>query len=303
MYDIIIVGGGPAGLCAALYALRAEKRVLILEKNNYGGQIAYSPRVENYPGIASLSGMELTDSLLRQLESLGAEIDLAEVSAVVQDGGGLLVKSDSGDFHARAVILATGATHRALGLTRESELTGRGVSYCALCDAAFAKGGTAAIVGGGDAAVQDAILLADVCKRVYLIHRRGDIRAERANVTALASRSNVEYLMDSAVTQLLGEDELEGIVVRSLKDESERSLSLDGLFIAIGYEAANESFGTLADIDERGWFASGENCLTKTPGVFVAGDCRAKDIRQLTTAMSDGAVAAVTACRYIDSMD
>ena len=302
MYDVIIVGGGPAGLSAALYALRAEKTVLVLEKNNFGGQIAWSPRVENYPGLMSVSGAALADNLLSQVLEKGGEIELTEVFGISDFGLTKTVRTADGDFEAKAVILATGAKHRRLGLPREEELTGNGVCYCAVCDGAFYKGRPVAVAGGGDAALQDALLLSASCSEVYIIHRRGEFRAEAANVSAVRERPNIRLVMSSRVMELLGEKELSGVTIYHSSDDIRSHIAVDGLFVAVGYQPENGAFAEFADLDDNGWFDSGEDCRTRTPGVFAAGDCRAKTVRQLTTAVGDGAVAAVAACRYVDGL-
>ena len=302
-YDIIIVGGGPAGLTAAIYARRAERSVLILEKNGFGGQIAQSPRVDNFPGIPSVSGAELSDKMLSHALELGVEVDLAEVTGVepVSDGS-FTVRTEDGEYGAGAVILATGARHRRLGVEREDEFAGSGVCYCAVCDGAFYPGHPVAVVGGGDTAVRDALLLTNTCSEVYIIHRRGDFRAEAANVAALRGRPNVHLLMHSRVAELLGGSELSGVVVENVDTHERTALSVDGLFVAIGHESDNAPFRALADTDASGWFTSGEEGITRTPGVFVAGDCRAKSVKQLITAAGDGAAAATAACQYLDSL-
>ena len=287
-YDIIVVGGGPAGLSAAIYGRRAEKSVLVLEKNGFGGQIAWSPKVDNFPGVPEVSGAELADRMFSQALGLGADAELAEVTAVSPAPGGFTVSTPDGDYAAKAVVLATGAQHRKLGVDREDELAGNGVCYCAVCD--------------GDAALQDALLLANVCSQVYIIHRRDEFRAEAANVSAVLSRGNITCLMNSRVVALEGEGELSGIVVEDKATLERRSIAVDGLFVAVGYEAANAAFAPIAKLDAAGWFTAGEDCAAGTPGVFAAGDCRAKTVRQLTTAVGDGAAAAVAACRYIDSL-
>lgn len=301
-YDIIIVGGGPAGLAAAIYGRRAEKSVLVLEENGFGGQIAWSPRVDNFPGIPEVSGAELADRMFSQALSLGAEAELAEVTAVSPTPYGFTVSTTDGDYTARAVILATGAQHRKLGVEREDELAGNGVCYCAVCDGAFYKDRPVAVAGGGDAALQDALLLAGGCSQVYIIHRRDEFRAEAANVRAVLERGNITCVMNSQVVELQGKDELSGIVVEDKTSGERKSIAVDGLFVAVGYEAANSAFASIAKLDSAGWFTAGEDCAAGTPGVFAAGDCRAKTVRQLTTAVGDGAAAAVAACRYIDKL-
>ena len=301
-YDIVIVGGGPAGLSAAIYGRRAERSVLVLEKNGFGGQIAWSPKVDNFPGIPEISGAELADRMFAQALDMGAQAELAEVTGLRREGKGFAVITPEGEYAAKTVILATGAQHRRLGVPREEELAGNGVCYCAVCDGTFYKDRPVAVAGGGDAALQDALLLANVCSQVYIIHRRGEFRAEAANVSAVLSRGNITRLMNSRVVALEGEGELSGIVVEDKATLERRSIAVDGLFVAVGYEAANAAFAPIAKLDAAGWFTAGEDCAAGTPGVFAAGDCRAKTVRQLTTAVGDGAAAAVAACRYIDSL-
>lgn len=301
-YDVIVVGGGPAGLTAAIYARRAEKSVLVLEKNGFGGQIAWSPRVDNFPGIPSVSGAELSDRMFSQALDMGAEAELLEVTGLRRVEDGLVVITPEGDYAAKAVILATGAQHRKLGVDREDEFAGNGVCYCAVCDGAFYKDRPVAVAGGGDAALQDALLLSNTCSEVYIIHRRDEFRAEAANVRALMSRPNVKLCMSSRVAALEGEGELSGVVIESTVDGQRRALRVDGLFVAVGYEPGNAAFAELTRQDAAGWFDTAADCAAGTPGVFAAGDCRAKAVRQLTTAVGDGAVAAVNACRYIDKL-
>ena len=300
LYDILIVGGGPAGLTAATYARRAGKSVLVIEKNAFGGQITWSPKVENFPGFVSVSGAELGDKLLEQAMEQGAEVELDEVTAVsVRPDGIKTVACDSGAvFEGRALIAAVGAKPRMLGLAREEELVGNGVCFCAVCDGAFYAGKDVAVNGGGNSALQDALLLSEKCRRVYLIHRRDAFRGEQKLVEALEKRENVEFVLRASVTELLGEDELTGVAVE--QDGQRRELPVAGLFVAIGHAPDNGIFSGLMDLDRAGYAASGEDCLTATPGVFAAGDCRAKGVRQLTTAAADGAVAALAACRYLD---
>ena len=299
MYDVIIIGGGPAGLTAAVYARRAGKSALIVEKDAFGGQIAQSPRVENYPGFPSVSGTELADRLLSQAMEQGAEVELEEVSEIRDGGGSKTVVCVSGArFEGRALILATGAKPRALGLAREEQLTGSGVSYCAVCDGAFYKGRTAAVVGGGSSALQDALLLSETCAKVYLIHRRDRFRGEQALVDALQRRENVEFLLSAQVKTLLGGDELTGVTIE--QDGARRDISLDALFVAVGSQPDNGAFAPLLRLDEAGYADAGEDCLTPTAGVFVAGDCRKKAVRQLTTAVADGAVAALAAVHWLE---
>lgn len=299
MYDIIIVGGGPAGLTAATYARRAGKSVLVTEKNAFGGQITWSPKVENFPSVISISGTELGDRLLEQAMEQGADAELEEVVSV-SAGEVKTVKCQSGaEFQARAVIIAAGAKPRMLGLPREEELIGSGVGFCAVCDGAFYKGRPVAVNGGGNSALQDALLLAETCSRVYLIHRRDSFRGEARLVDALRAKENVDFVMNASVVELLGESELTGIVVEQQGQRWE--IAVEGLFVAVGHQPDVNLFENLIELDKGGYALSGEDCLTGTPGIFVAGDCRSKSVRQLTTAMADGSVAALAACAYLDA--
>lgn len=299
MYDILIIGGGPAGLTAATYACRAGKSVLVLEKAAFGGQITWSPRVENFPGFVSISGNELGDKLLEQAMEQGAEVELEEITALQQADGAWRAVCDSGAFYeGRAVILATGAKPRMLGIRREEELVGSGVGYCAVCDGAFYKGKAVAVNGGGNSALQDALLLSESCSKVYLIHRRDSFRGEQKLVEALQARENVEFVLNAAVTELLGEEELNGVTVE--QNGQRREIPVEGLFVAIGHQPDLEAFAPWLKRDKAGYADAGEDCLSPTEGLFVAGDCRKKSVRQLTTAAADGAVAALAACRWLD---
>lgn len=299
MYDILIIGGGPAGLTAATYACRAGKSVLVLEKAAFGGQITWSPRVENFPGFVSISGNELGDKLLEQAMEQGAEVELEEITALQQADGAWRAVCESGAFYeGRAVILATGAKPRMLGIRREEELVGSGVGYCAVCDGAFYKGKAVAVNGGGNSALQDALLLSESCSKVYLIHRRDSFRGEQKLVEALQARENVEFVLNAAVTELLGEEELNGVTVE--QNGQRREIPVEGLFVAIGHQPDLEAFAPWLKRDKAGYADAGEDCLSPTEGLFVAGDCRKKSVRQLTTAAADGAVAALAACRWLD---
>ena len=299
MHDIIVIGGGPAGLTAATYARRAGRSVLVIEKNAFGGQITWSPRVENFPGTLSASGVELGDRLLEQAMEQGAETELEEVIALRRCDGGWSAECESGAvFGGRTVILAAGARPRALGVAREEELVGSGVCYCAVCDGAFYAGRPVAVCGGGNSALQDALLLSESCSRVWMIHRRASFRGEQKLVEALKARGNVEFVLGARVTELLGGEELTGL--RLEQDGAVRELPAEGLFVAIGHKPDLGAFSELLPLDAAGYAASGEDCLTGTPGLFVAGDCRTKSVRQLTTAVADGAVAALAACAYLE---
>ena len=299
MVDIIVIGGGPAGLTAAVYARRAGKSVLVLEKDALGGQITWSPKVENYPAVPAVSGMDLGNRMAEQAMDMGAEVEIDEVLRIEDFGSHKRVYGSFGtEYDARAVILAAGAKPRKLGLKREDELVGSGVGYCAVCDGAFFKGQAVAVNGGGNSALQDAVLLSDLCNRVYLVHRRGSFRGEEALVDRLRGKENVEFVLNAVITELKGDSELSGITVE--QDGVQREIPVSGLFVAIGHEPDLAAFADFLDRDAQGYAASDEGCLTKTEGFFVAGDCRRKKIRQVTTAAADGAVAALAACAWLD---
>lgn len=296
LYDVIIIGGGPAGLTSAVYARRAGKTALVIEKNTFGGQITWSPRVENFPTIPSASGAEIGDRLLSQAMEQGADVELEEVISVEDRGSTKLVKCESGaEFEGKALIVATGAKPRMLRLPKEEELVGNGVCFCAVCDGAFYKDKVVAVNGGGNSALQDAVLLSEKCSKVYLIHRRDIFRGEQKLVDVLKEKENVEFVLGVSIAELLGDGELKGV-----KLTDGREIALDGLFVAIGHEPQNEIFANLLSLNKQGYADSGEDCLTKTKGVYVAGDCRRKSVHQLTTAVADGAVAALAAVAEID---
>ena len=303
MYDIIIVGGGPAGLSAAVYARRANKSVLILEKSAFGGQITFSPKVENYPGYESLSGSELADKMVSHALGQGADVEVETVTAVRAEGDRKIVETEDGNtYEAKAVILANGAKHRHLGLANEERFIGEGISFCAVCDGAFYKNRTVALIGGGNSALQEAILLSEGCKKVYVIQNLDFLTGEQRLQEILAARGNVEIITGTVVSEIADTPEFSAIVTRRVADGLETRLELDGMFVAIGLVPENEAFAEVASLDERGYFDAGEDCTTATAGIFVAGDCRRKGVRQVATATADGAVAAIAACRYIDGM-
>ncbi len=295
--DIIIVGAGCAGLTAAIYAARAGKSVTILENEGVGGQISTSPRVENYPGIKSISGIEFSDKLFDQACDLGVELQLAHAEGIEKAASGFTVKTDFGDLTAKAVILATGCKHRRLGLPEEDRFAGKGVSYCAVCDGAFYKGKTVAVVGGGNAALQNALMLAEICEKVYLIHRRSAYRAEEQLIRQISTVPNIEPVLNAVVCTLNGDGKLNSVTVT--QNGSERhEIAMDCLFVSIGQQADNAAFADVVTLDENGYIVAGEDCITSCEGVLAAGDCRTKQVRQLTTAAADGAVAALAACRF-----
>ena len=303
MYDIIVVGGGPAGLTAAIYGLRAGKSVLVVEKNGFGGQIAYSPKVENIPGTICISGSEFADKLTEQAMNLGADVELENVVRVEDKDGVKVVTTEEGStFEGKTVILAVGVKHRTLGLPGEQELIGKGISFCAVCDGAFYAGQDTVMVGGGNSALQEALLLSEVCRKVTVVQNLPFFTGEKKLSDALQTKENVEILFSTLVC---GYEEkngmLTGVRVRAQNGE-ERTIPADGAFLAVGLIPENAPFAALTQLDERGYFDAGENCTTATAGVFVAGDCRRKEIRQVTTAAGDGAVAAMAACRYLDQV-
>ena len=302
MYDIIIVGGGPAGLTAAVYALRAGKSVVVVEKNSFGGQIAYSPKVENIPGTIQISGAAFAEQLVEQAMNLGADMELETVTKVEKADKIFSVHTEEGsEFQGKAVILAPGVKHRALGLDGETELIGNGISFCAVCDGAFYTGLDTAMIGGGNSALQEALLLSEVCHKVTIVQNLEDFTGEKKLAEAIQEKDNVEVLFNTVVTgYMTANDTLTGLQLRNEKTGAESVITVDGVFLAVGLMPENETFASLAKLNTWGYFDSGEDCSTQTPGLFVAGDCRSKQIRQVTTAASDGAVAAMNACRYLD---
>ena len=297
-FDIIIIGGGPAGLTAAIYARRAGKSVLLLEKESFGGQIASSPNVENFPGFTAISGAELADRLYNQADALGARIELEEVLEVTP-GAPHTVRTDYSTYTCTALILATGMKHRTLGLPGEDTMTG--ISFCAVCDGSFYQNRDTAVVGGGNTALQDALFLSDLCRHVTIIHRRDQFRGDPILVEALQKRANVTFAMNTVVTGLLGDGAVNGLALKNTVTGEESQIAVDGLFEAVGQLPEKALSSALVDVDETGFILSGEDCLTAAAGIFAAGDCRAKEVRQLTTACADGAVAALAACKFCDN--
>jgi thioredoxin reductase (NADPH) len=294
-FDVIIVGGGPAGLTAAVYARRAGKSALVLEKETFGGQIAASPKVENFPGFSAISGTELAQRLYAQADGLGARMELEAVEHIVP-GRPHTVTTDYGTYTCSALVLATGMKHRSLGLAGEDTLPG--VSFCAVCDGAFYAGKDVAVCGGGNTALQNALFLADLCRQVTLIHRRSDFRADPILTKAVTARHNIVCRMETAVTALHGGDALTGLTLRNTTTGEESHLPAAALFEAVGQQPEGTLSRALGLMERDGFIAAGEDCVTSCPGVFAAGDCRNKGVRQLTTACADGAVAALAACLW-----
>lgn len=284
----------------AIYGLRAGKSVLVLEEKMYGGQIVNTPSVENYPGYKNISGFEFANNLYEQAKALGMEYRNEKVTGIKtcsEKNGLRAVVTEKGTYETRAVVIATGAKNRMLGLEREKELTGKGVSYCATCDGAFFKGRAAAVVGGGNTALEDALFLSNYCSKVYVIHRREEFRGDKSDVDKLKTKENVELVLNSTVEELLGENTLNGVNVRNVNDNTLTKLSVDGLFVAVGQVPDNESFREAVKLDDKGYIVAGEDCRTGTDGIFAAGDCRTKSVRQLVTAAGDGAVAGLEASK------
>ena len=302
MYDIIVVGGGPAGMTAALYAQRNGKQSLVIEKTGFGGQITHSPKVENYPGTMQMSGNEFADRTLEQILAQGAEIEFENVTSVEDAGSFKVVHTEEGGrYEARAVVIATGVKHRMLGLEGEYELVGEGISFCAVCDGDFYAGQTVCVAGGGNSALQEAMLLSEKCREVIILQDLPACTGEQRLQDLLFARPNVRLIADTKINRLLTEGgALSGVEIESRTTGEQQQIACDGLFVAIGLIPENEPFKALAELNSYGYFDSDERCETQTPGVFVAGDCRSKGVRQLATAIADGATAALAACRYIN---
>ena len=305
MYDIIIIGAGPAGLTAAIYARRAEKSVLVIEKDTFGGQITSSPKVENYPGFLDISGNELADRLIEQTISHGAMIELDEVTKIEGSLGDFNVICASKSYQARTVIIAAGSHHRRLGIEGEERLTGSGISYCAVCDGAFFRGQRVAVIGGGNSALQDAVLLSDGCEKVYIVQNLPYLTGEGRLQKILSERPNVEIIYSSVVSRIVGNESLRSVEIKNTENGEERSLIVEGMFVAIGQAPENEPFSDVVSLDKWGYITSGESCVPDGAprGIFVAGDCRTKNVRQVTTATADGATAALNAIRILDEMN
>ncbi len=303
MYDVVIVGAGIAGLTAAIYAKRAGKSVLVLEGKTYGGQIINTFQIENWPGDYGVSGVDLMQKIYKQATELGAEVEFEEVVAIEKTETGFVVKTEDEEYVAGAVILAVGAEDKKLGLVSEEKFAGRGVSYCATCDGAFYKDKKVAVIGGGNTALYDALYLADIASKVYLVHRRNEFRGDAVLVEKLKRKENVKFVLGYVPEQILGDDKVAGVkLAPSGKVDSvtsERTLDVDGIFVAIGKKPATEKYAELVKLDENGYIVASEDCKTSCDGVYVAGDCRTKDIRQLVTAAADGAVAADVAVNYL----
>lgn len=300
MYDIVIVGAGPAGLTAAIYGRRASKKVLVIEAKSYGGQIINTIDIENYPVEAHISGFDFATKLYNQAKDLGTEIIFEKVVEINDNKEAKEVITTKNKYLAKSIILATGSENRKLGLDNENDLVGKGISYCATCDGAFYKNKNVAVVGGGNTALEDALYLTDIANKVYLIHRRDEFRGEDSTVNLLKKKDNIEFIYNSNITKLNAKERLESIEVTNKNGDTQK-IDVDGLFVAIGRIPENENFAKLIHLDDSGYIIAGEDCNTNVSGIFVAGDNRTKEVRQLVTATSDGAIAATAAVKYINN--
>ncbi len=303
MYDIIIIGAGPAGLTAALYALRAGKTVLVLEKGVFGGQMTFSPKIENFPAAMEISGSELADKMVEQVLAHGADVEMDCVTGITVLGNVKKVTGEDGEYEGKAVIIATGAAHRHLGLEREEEFIGSGISFCAVCDGAFYKDRTVAVIGGGNSAMQEALLLSKTSEKVIMVQNLSVLTGEGKLAEEINAAANIEVIYDSVVESILGADTFEGIKIKNTAAGETSEIKADGMFVAIGLVPETGAFKDLIKLDSYGYVDADESCVTGAAGVFTAGDCRRKTVRQITTAAADGAVAALAACRYIDDRE
>ena len=303
MYDLIVIGAGAAGMTSALYALRNSKTVLVLESESLGGQIANSPRLENYPSIKEISGEQFAENLYDQITSHGADLEIEKVVAIEKLGeGNFKVKTEYNEYFSKSVVIASGVKHKHLRTKSDREdLVGKGVYYCAICDGAFYKGQEVAVIGDANTALQYSLLLASYCKKVYIYTLFDKFFGDKAHVKALMSKDNIEWRPNTSVIDFIGEDELKAIEYKDA-DGNIKTHELPAVFVAIGQVPDNKAFENLVDIDKMGYIIADESCKTKTEGLYVAGDCRTKAVRQVATAVSDGAIAATNACLYIESL-
>lgn len=299
IYDILIVGSGPAGVTASIYAARASKTVLVIEKEAFGGLITHSPKIENYPGFNSISGLDLADKFITQAMDLGVQFDFDDIINVEKQDGIFQITGTDRTYQAKTVIIATGSKHRTLGLDNEEKLTGHGVSYCAVCDGPFFAGGDVIIVGGGNSAQQEAVLLSGYCKSVTMVQNLSTLTGEASGIELINKTENINVLYNKKVIELIGIEKLESIVIEDVNTQEKQVLNTDGVFVAIGHMANNEPFKNICELDEFGFIKSDE-CITNVEGLYVAGDCRQKKIRQISTAIADGTLAAVMAISYLD---
>ena len=300
IYDLAILGAGPAGICAAIYATRAKLNTIWLDKKFVqGGQIVDTYEVDNYPGLPGITGLDLGEAMAGHAAKLGMKPQRETVRSIEAEQGIKVIRTKKNEYRARAVIIACGATHRHLGIPGEEELSGMGVSYCATCDAAFFQDRTVVVVGGGNVAVEDAILLSRTCKKVYLVHRRDELRAEKILQESLFACKNVELIWDSIPLSIEGTEKVEALKIQNKKTQEESFIETDGVFIAVGIVPGTEKFKDLVKLDEAGYIVAGEDGITSEPGIFAAGDIRTKNLRQVVTAVADGANAVASAQRYL----
>ncbi len=304
MYDVVIIGAGPAGLTAAVYLRRADKNVLVLERETFGGQITHSPRVENYPGFVTMTGSELGDRLMEQVMAQGAELELDAAVSIEGTPGDYTVKGERGEYKAKSVIIAVGSEHRRLGLPKEDKFTGEGISYCAVCDGAFYAGKEVAVIGGGNSALQEAVMLSKLCTKVTVVQNLAFLTGENKLKEELEKKDNVSFIFSSVVKEIKGDDKFDGIIIENTDTKEESLLTCDAVFVAIGQKPMNEPFKSNVSLNEYGYINAAEDCMPDgaQSGIFVAGDCRSKRIRQVATAVADGAVAALTAAGFVDSL-
>lgn len=305
MYDILIVGAGPAGMTAAIYGQRGGKKTIVFDKLSYGGQVINTAEVANYPGIPNMTGLDFAEKTYNQMKDLGAEMSYEEISEIKDADKSIktVITTSGKEYQCKAIIIATGSSPRPLGVENEERFKGAGISYCATCDGAFFRNKTVAVCGGGNTALEDAEVLSDIAEKVYLIHRRDEFRADATNVKRVKEKKNVELVLDSVVTAIKGERFIQSLEVQNKKTEEKRELKIDGLFVAIGQMPENDIFKDIVKLNKAGYIEAGENCLTGTDGIFAAGDCRTKKVRQITTAVSDGAIAALAAIEHINKTE
>lgn len=305
MYDILIIGAGPAGMTAAIYGQRGGKKTIVFDKLSYGGQVINTAEVANYPGMPNMTGLDFAEKTYNQMKDLGAEMSYEEISEIRDAGKPIktVVTSSGKEYECKTIIIATGSSPRPLGVENEDRFKGAGISYCATCDGAFFKNKTVAVCGGGNTALEDAEVLSDIAEKVYLVHRRDEFRADATNVKRVKAKKNVELVLDSVVTAINGERFIQGIEVENKKTSEKRELKIDGLFVAIGQMPENEIFRDIVTLNKAGYVEAGEDCLTGTDGIFAAGDCRTKKVRQITTAVSDGAIAALAAIEHVNKTE
>lgn len=303
MYDVLIVGAGTAGMTAGIYVQRAGKKALVLDEKGYGGQIVNTATVENYPGFVNISGTEFTERIHEQAVELGVDFKVEKVKNAKKKGEVFVVSTGDSQYEVKSVIIATGVKNRELGIPGEEKFKGSGVSFCATCDGNFFKGRDIAIIGGGNTALEDAEVMSGIANKVYLVHRREEFRGDKLTVKRLSVKDNVEFVLNSKPVEITGGFAVDGLKVENTEDGSPKTLKVDGIFVAVGQTPDNKAFEGLVKLDSAGYVDAGEDCLTSAEGIFVAGDCRTKKVRQLTTAASDGSVAAAGAVEYINRME